>query len=358
MYQFVYQQFPMRVRFEPVTPDLLISELGLLEASRVVVLSTPEQSGSAGQIVQMLGAMNVGIFTKATMHTPVEISEEAAAWVKERRADVLVAFGGGSTIGLSKAIAKRTGLPQLVLPTTYAGSEMTPILGETSQGNKKTIADPRLLPNTVIYDASLTFGLPRRMTFASSLNALAHAAEALYAKDTNPIIAMIAKESARALALALREMETDLDSRKARSAAQYGAWLSGICLGSAGMALHHKLCHVLGGMFNLPHAELHAILLPHVLAFNLIKAPQAATALREALNSPDPAKCLYDLGEAGGLGGGLRSLGMPESGIGAAADAALLAEYWNPRVSTKQDILRIISAAFEGGTPNQSENQA
>ena len=186
------------------------------------------------------------------MHTPVDATEKALAVVRERAADALVAVGGGSTTGLGKAIALRTDLPQIVLPTTYAGSEMTPILGETSGGAKTTQRSPKVLPEVVIYDVDLTLGLPPAVSATSGMNAIAHAVEALYAKDRNPVISMMAEEGISALARSLPRISADPHDREARSGALYGAWLCGTCLGAVGMALHHKLCHVLGGMFDLP----------------------------------------------------------------------------------------------------------
>ena len=181
------------------------------------------------------------------------------AVVARERVDGLVAVGGGSTIGLAKAIALRTGLPQVAIPTTYAGSEMTDILGETEGGAKTTRRSEAVRPEAVIYDVELTRSLPPGLSATSGLNAIAHAAEALYARDGNPVIALMAEEGVRALAAALPAIVADPGDMAARGDALYGAWLCGLCLGAASMALHHKLAHVLGGSFDLPHAETHAV---------------------------------------------------------------------------------------------------
>jgi maleylacetate reductase len=199
------------------------------------------------------------------MHVPIESAREAREMARALDADCAVAIGGGSTTGLGKAIALESGLPIIAVPTTYAGSEMTPIYGLTEGGLKKTGRDPRVLPKCVIYDPELTLDLPWKTTVASAFNAIAHAAEGLYAPDGNPVIALMAEEGIRASAAALLPLQTDPRDLDARGDALYGAWLAGACLGNVGMAIHHKLCHTLGGSFNLPHAETHTVILPRGL---------------------------------------------------------------------------------------------
>lgn len=227
--------------------------------------------------------------------------------------DGLVAIGGGSTVGLSKALSLRTGLPQIALPTTYAGSEMTPILGETRDGVKTTQRNRDIVPDTVIYDVDLTLGLPARISAASGINAMAHAVEALYAADANPVTSMMAEQALAALAKALPAVHAAPADRDARADALYGAWLCGACLGAVGMSLHHKLCHVLGGTFDLPHAETHAIILPHALAYNAA-AVDAVTIIGRAIGCDDAPAGLFTLGRKLGLPASLQSLGMPGSG--------------------------------------------
>ena len=193
------------------------------------------------------------------MHVPEEIADAARAEAATLGADCCVAVGGGSTTGLAKAIALTSELPIIAIPTTYAGSEMTPIWGITADGVKKTGRDTRVLPKTVIYDPNLTLGLPVPMSVTSGINAMAHCVEALYSKDANPIVSLMAEEGIRAMAQALPKIVKDPDNADARAQALYGAWLGGSVLGAVGMALHHKLCHTLGGSFNLPHAETHTV---------------------------------------------------------------------------------------------------
>lgn len=255
------------------------------------------------------------------------------------------------TTGLAKAIALRTDLAQLVIPTTYAGSEMTPILGETADGVKRTQATRQVLPETVIYDVQLTLGLPVALSVSSGLNAIAHAAEALCAKDNNPIVSLMAKEGIRALFEALPRIVESPTNIEARSDALYGAWLCGVCLGSVGMALHHKLCHTLGGMFNLPHAETHAVVLPHALAYNAPAIPAAIQRLAQAVHSDTPVLSLHLLGEKLGINGGPRALGIPKEGIDHTADLAAKNPYWNPRPIEREGIRELTARAWAGDDP-------
>jgi alcohol dehydrogenase class IV len=273
------------------------------------------------------------------------------AYAKDLAVDGIVAVGGGSTTGLGKAIALRTDLPQVVVPTSYAGSEMTPILGETRDGLKTTQSSPKVLPETVIYDVDLTLTMPPSLSATSGLNAIAHAVEALYARDRNPIISLMAQEGIRSLAQALPRIKNDAHDVAARADALYGAWLCGTCLGAVGMALHHKLCHTLGGTFNLPHAETHAVILPHAVAYNASAEPQAMAQIARALGAQDAAAGLFELAGALGVRRSLRDIGMPQDGIDRAADLATTNPYWNPRPVEREAIRGLIARAFAGTPP-------
>jgi alcohol dehydrogenase class IV len=285
------------------------------------------------------------------MHTPVEVTERAMETVREVQADCVVAIGGGSTTGLAKAIALRTDLPQIILPTSYAGSEMTPVVGQTSGGVKTTQSSPKILPETVIYDVDLTLDMPPKLSATSGINAIAHSVEALYARDRNPLISLMAQEGIRTLAHALPLICTQPGDKAARRDALYGAWLSGVCLGAVGMSLHHKLCHTLGGSFNLPHAETHTVILPHALAYNAPAAPDAMARIAAALGVPDPTVGLHDLARKLAVPLSLREIGMPESGIDQAADLAVKNPYWNPRPVARDAIRELIACAWRGDAP-------
>ena len=351
MHPFVCSSLPCRVVFGEGTRTKLGEEIDRLGLKRVVVLCTPQQTADAEAMAADLGGRAGGVFAHAAMHTPLAVTEKALDSVRQMGADGVVAIGGGSAIGLGKAIALRTDLPQVVVPTTYAGSEMTPILGETANGVKTTQRSLKVLPETVIYDVELTLSLPASLSGTSGLNAIAHAVEALYAQDRNPIVSLMAEESIRALARALPRIAKDPHDREARSDALYGAWLAGTCLGSVGMALHHKLCHTLGGSFDLPHAETHAAVLPHAVAYNAPAAPDAMRAIARALGVENAAAGLFDLAGRVGASRSLESLGMPRDGIETAAQLALKNPYWNPRPLEAPAIRDLIADAWAGERP-------
>jgi alcohol dehydrogenase class IV len=354
MQDFVYQNAPMRVVFGTGTRRRLPDELSHLGATRALVLATPRQKDLVADIRQMIGERFAGAFTGAVMHTPVEVTERAMQTVRDVQADCLIAIGGGSTTGLGKAIALRTDLPQIVLPTSYAGSEMTPVVGQTTGGIKTTQSSPKILPEVVIYDVDLTMTMPPKLSATSGINAIAHAVEALYARDRNPLISLAAQESIRTLAQALPRICARPSDGAARTDALYGAWLSGICLGAVGMALHHKLCHTLGGSFNLPHAETHTVILPHALAYNAPAAPDAMARIAAALGVQDPALGLQDLARKLAVPTSLREIGMPENGIDQAADLAVRNPYWNPRPVERDAIRELIARAWRGDAPETS----
>lgn len=350
MESFEYNANPARVIFGSGSIKRLPEELKQLGKSRPLLLSTPQQIFAAENIRGIIGDDGIPIFAEATMHTPREITEKAIAFSQSRETDCIISIGGGSTIGLGKAVSIRTGLYHIAVATTYAGSEVTPILGETSDGLKVTKSDPRILPGTVIYDVDLTLSLPPGLTSTSGVNAIAHAVEALYARNGNPIINLLAKEGIRALALALPDLTKDPQSPNARSSALYGAWLCGTCLGAVGMSLHHKLCHTLGGSFNLPHSETHTIILPHALAYNAPKVPQAMAMLAEALPESDgnAVRGLNALLSKLNVPRALKDLGMKESDIQKAADIASSSSYWNPRELEGYLIRELIRRAWAG----------
>jgi alcohol dehydrogenase class IV len=358
METFVYTGMPARVVFGQGSLKRLAAEIERLGAKRVLLITTPNQKADGAALAAMLGDIAAGLYAKATMHTPVEVTEDALAEVRRIGADCLVALGGGSTIGLAKAIALRTDLPQIAVPTTYAGSEMTPILGQTENGRKTTLKSMKVLPEVVIYDVELTMTLPKALSGTSGINAIAHSVEALYAEDTNPVIRVLAEQSIAALGRALPRIAADPTDREARADAQYGAFLAGACLGSVGMALHHKLCHTLGGLFDLPHAETHTVVLPHALAYNAPAVPQAVETVSRALDAGDAAAGMFALAGKVGAPRSLREIGMPEKGIDEATDLALSNPYWNPRPLERRGIRALIARAWAGEEPLVQAMQA
>ncbi len=351
MKPFTYTGLPARVLFGRGTTANLAAEVDRLDLERVLILTTPQQADAGQALADLLGDRACGTFPGAVMHTPVETTEKALSVYQETGAQGTVAIGGGSTIGLGKAIALRTDCPQIVLPTSYAGSEMTPIIGQTEAGRKTTQNTLKVLPETVIYDVDHTMSLSPQMTVTSGLNAIAHAVEALYAQGANPVLSLMAEAGITKMAAALPQVIAAPNDPEPRSDALYGAWLCAICLGSAGVALHHKLCHVLGGSFDLPHAETHTAILPHALAYNAPAVPQAMDSLRRATASETPAAALYDIARNAGAPTALKDLGMPEDGIERAVEITLENPYFNPRPLEHGALRQTLSAAWAGERP-------
>ena len=356
MTPFIYRSSASRVVFGAGALQHLAREIDALGVRRALILSTPEQADSAQRVAEMLGERAAGIFAKAAMHVPIESAREARDEARRLGADCAVAIGGGSTTGLAKAIALESSLasplPILAIPTTYAGSEMTTIYGITEGGLKKTGRDPRVLPRTVIYDPELTLSLPLSMTVTSAINAIAHAAEGLYAFDGNPIMALMAEEGIRATAAALPRLAADPKDLDARGDALYGAWLCGSVLGAVAMGLHHKLCHTLGGSFNLPHAEVHTVILPHALAYNAAAAPEAMQRITRALGARNAARGVFDLAQRHHAPVALKDIGMPADGLDRAADLAVQTPYPNPRPLERGPIRALLQRAFDGTRPD------
>lgn len=351
MREFVYDQLPCRVVFGAGAFDKLSEEVDRLHLTKLLVLSTPGQVKLAEEAARRLGSRAAGIFPHAKMHVPIETAEAARAEARRLGADGAVAIGGGSTIGLGKAITLESGLPIVAVPTTYAGSEMTPIFGLTEGGAKKTGRDSRVLPRSVIYDPLLTLALPARISGPSGMNAIAHCVEALYAENANPVTSLMAEEGIRALAGSLPGIAKDPVTLETRGDALYGAWLAGLSLAAVGMALHHKLCHTLGGSFNLPHAETHTIVLPHAVAYNSAAAPEAMQRIARALGARDSATGLYDLAAMIGAPLALKEIGLREQDLDQAADIATRNPYYNPRAVTREGIRRLLEDAFHGRRP-------
>lgn len=350
---FTFTALPMRVRFGAGSLAQLPDEVAGLGLTRVLVLCSREQEDIGQRVAEALGDRAVGVFSAARMHVLIEVVHRARDTARELDADGCVAVGGGSAIGLGKAIALEHGLPVIAVPTTYAGSEMTPIWGLTEGGSKRTGRDPRVLPVSVLYDPELTLTLPAGLSAASGINAIAHAVEGLYAPDASPIVSLMAEEGVRALAAALPAVVVDGANLDARAEAQYGAWLCGAILGATTMSLHHKLCHSLGGTLDLPHAQTHAVVLPHILAFNAAAAPQAVAALSRALgDAPDPARALWELAGRLDAPRSLRELGMAEDDVTRIADLAVANPYANPRPITREGIEVLLRAAWAGEQPS------
>jgi maleylacetate reductase len=341
---------PSRVVFRSGALDELAAETQRL-GSRAMVISSPGQRHLAERCAELIGDRAVLVYPAAQMHTPADSVRAACSEADRVQADCCVAIGGGSTIGLAKAIAFERRLPILAVPTTYSGSEATSIWGYTENGVKHVARHAHVQPRTILYDPLLTLGLPPSVSGPSGVNAIAHCVEALYSESANPLVSIMAEEGIRALGRSLPKVVKEPQDVAARTDALYGAWLGGVVLGAVGMALHHKLCHVLGGAFNLPHAETHTVLLPHVAAFNTAAAPQALSRVAAALGVSNAAQGLFDLNLAIGARVALKDIGMPESGIDRAVELATANPYYNPAPLHAQGLRELLRNAWEGKRP-------
>jgi len=321
-------------------------ELDALGVKRPLVMTTPGRSAALALVRAQLGSRVAGVCDRAALHVPIERVREAMADVDRVSPDVLVAIGGGSAVGLAKAVALERRLPIVAVPTTYSGSEMTGIWGITDGAEKRTGRDAGVAPRLVVYDPELTVSLPAGVSAASGMNAIAHAVEAMYAANAGPIAISAAESAIRLLAQALPRVVARLDDLEARMLALQGAHAAGVALNLASMGLHHKICHVLGGTFGLPHAPTHAAVLPHVVAFNAPAAPLAMARVAEALGAADAATGLAALKRALGLTASLGDLGLREVDLDRAADLIVSSSYGNPRQATVSDVRALLLRAL------------
>jgi maleylacetate reductase len=345
---FVHEMHAQRVVFGAGSARTrLAGEVARLSGTRVLLVVAEGERALAEELTRALPV--VGSVDEVRMHVPVAVAEAARRRADELGADLLLSIGGGSTTGTAKAVALTSGLPLLAVPTTYAGSEATPVWGLTDAGRKTTGTDARVLPRTVVYDPELSRTLPVGLSVASGLNALAHCVDSQWAPGANPINRALALEGARALTEGMRQVHADPADLAGRSSCLYGAYLAALSFASAGSGLHHKICHLLGGTWDLPHAQTHAVVLPHVLAFNAPAARAAATRIAAALGAEDALEGLLDLADELEAPTSLRELGMPEDGLAEAA--ALVAEVApgdNPRPVDRQSAEVLLRGAWTG----------
>jgi maleylacetate reductase len=346
---FAYATRQVRVVFGAGTLRDLPAELEALGARRVVLVTTPGRDASTGALRELLGSRLAAVFAGARAHVPEPVVRDALETVTGAMPDAILALGGGSAIGLGKALARDTALPLAAVPTTYAGSEMTAIWGISAGGEKRTGRDPRVAPRLVVYDAALTYDLPPAVSAASGMNALAHGVEALYAVDANPLSSLLAEDGIRHLAASLPRVVRAPADAPARGEALLGAHLAGRALDLTSMGLHHKLCHVLGGL-GLPHAPTHAAILPYAAAFNAPAAPEAMARLAAALGGGGAATGLWNLGRALGMPS-LAALGFTAGQIPAVAALVTQGSYPNPRSVTPQDVATLLERALAGRSP-------
>lgn len=344
---FVYESLPSRVVFGAGSSRTrLADEVAALGLSRVMLIAAEAETALAEQLSASFADRIVVRFTNVRPHVPDTIAAEAREVAAANDVDGLVSIGGGSTTGTAKIVALTTGLPILAVPTTYAGSEMTPVWGMTTAARKETGIDRRVLPRTVVYDPELVATLPTGLAVASGLNAMAHCVEAYWTPKSNPLIATIATEGVRALGEGLRGVTSE-NAEHARERLLYGAFLAGSSFAAAGSGLHHKICHALGGAFDLPHAETHAVVLPHVLAFNEPAVPDAAAAMANALAGESASAGLAALYAEIGAPKTLAQLGLTREQLAEAINiVAAKLPIENPRPVDRDAVAQILTAAF------------
>ena len=344
--RFISEWSRVRVVFGAGSVARLGKELDALRITRALVVTTPGRSTALALIRGYLGDRLAGVCDRAALHVPFDHVRHALSQVDVVAPDALLTVGGGSAVGLAKAIALERHLPIVAVPTTYAGSEMTGIWGVTEGDQKRTGRDARVTPRLVVYDPRLTLSLPVAVSAASGMNAIAHAVEALYAANVGPVAAGAAEDALRSLGRALPMVVARPDDLQARTLAMRGAHAAGVALELASMGLHHKICHVLGGTFGLPHAPTHAAVLPRVVAFNTPAAPAAMARVADALGGIDAAAGLAALNETLGLTMSLRRLGLREADVDRAAELVAASSYGNPRPATVADVRELLLRAL------------
>lgn len=351
---FTWSAFSSRVVFAAGALARVPDEVGRLDTRRVLVVASGVSTAAAlGRLRGALGAQFVGEVRNAALHGPSALADEAVRTARKVAADVVVTLGGGSATGVGKAVAHECDLPLVAVPTTYSGSEMTPIWGRTSEGRKRTWLDVRVLPRTVIYDPELCAGMPPRLAAASGMNALAHCLEALWSAGANPITSVLAAEGGRRLMEGLPRVVEDANDLASHALNLVGSCLAGVALAQAGIGIHHRTCHVLGGGWNLPHAETHAALLPHSTALVGRRAPAAMDEARNLLTTDDPPTAVFALLERLRLPLSLAALGMPEGALDEAARRVMERSHHDPLAPDEAEVRRMLDDAFHGRAPQR-----
>lgn len=350
---FTYVGKPCRVVFGAGRIASLADEVAALGASRALFCCTPSRRADVAALAAEIGELSAGICDIAEMYVPKAVAEEGRRRAREAEADCLIAYGGGTPIGLAKLIALELDIPLIAVVTTYSGSESGAGQGMLVDGRRVYHNSPRMLPKTVIYDPGLTTGLPLGVSIPSGINAMAHAVGAFYGATANPLSSLMAEDGIRAMASALPRIADDPGDGDARGRALYGAWLCGTARVTGGLTLHHKACHMAGNTFDLPHSETHAIVLPHSTAYNRDAAPEAMVRIARALGDEtrDAPGAIYDLNRRLGAPTALKDIGMPEEGIDQLVDLILADPYPNPRPMEREALRAMVDDAWHGRRP-------
>ncbi len=355
---FTRDSIPGRVVFGVGSRSSIVAETEAVDATRIVVIAGEAENEPAAELIELLGKRVVGRFADVAQHVPIAKAQQARSLVRETGANAVITIGGGSATGFGKAVSLELDVVHLAVPTTYAGSEMTTIWGLTDGGHKMTGKDVRVKPEVVVYDPELTLTLPPFIAGPSGMNALAHCVEALYGPGADPVTSVLALEGARALAASLPRVCAEPDDLDARCDALYGAYLAGVVLAVGGTALHHKTCHVLGGMFNLNHGDMNAVVLGHALRYNAPAIPEIMQRLEATLCVADAAAAMFDLASAIGAPTDLASIGMPEDGLDEAARRVVVEASANVRTPEQAGIRAMLDDAYHGRRPTSNDRKA
>lgn len=348
-----YEPQPGKVIFGQGALSKVADALESVGGKRAAIISTDGRKDLANKVAALLGPLCQTVYTKSVQHVPVETVDEALTTIESLDIDSLVAVGGGSPIGLAKAIALKTSLPIIAIPTTYSGSEMTPIWGMTKDGIKTTGRDIAVKPKVVIFDPELTLSLSSRLSITSGINALAHCAEGLYSENANPVTLVMAEKGFKEIIEGLTLILEDSKNIEGRSKVLLGAWMGGGVLGTVSLALHHKICHALGGSYNLPHADTHTAILPYALWYNLGHVPEARDVMARILDvePEDVPGAVYDLIAQFGGPTSVKEVGMKEENLREAASIIVQNPYYNPRPVEEESIYKLLEYAYKGDRP-------
>lgn len=349
--QFSHQSHAVRVVFGPGKVQQLKAELQRLAAKRALFICTSSGRQRYRTQIESLGPLCAGVFDRVEPHCPQSIAEAALEEYRRLDADAVVALGGGSTIGVGKYIAANGHANVVAVPTTPSGSEMTSLYGVKIGLEKRTSRDDRVRPKSAIYDPELTLTLPAHETATIGMNCLAHCVEGLYAREPDPIAGLLAQDGIRALANGLPASCAQPEDIDARSLMLYAGFLGGLVVSMVGIALHHKLCHILGGHFGVPHGESNAVILPYVVAYNAPAAPQAMSILSNVFGSAEPALAIYELARRINAPRSLQELGMREEALEPCARELVSESFYNPRPVKLDEMMSLLHEAYVGRPP-------
>ena len=345
--EFSYKSFPAQVHFGKgkiaVLPELLKG------FSSVLLIAEGRFAPQAERFAAAFGNEKVVLFSNVIQHVPQRIVDEAYEVVKKENPDVLLSIGGGSSVGLAKALALQTELPIIAVPTTYAGSEQTNIWGISTEAGKTTGRSAKVLPKVVVYDPELTQSMPPVLAAKSAMNAMAHLMEAVYAPDGNPFTSHYAKLGMKSLKEGLLKLAEEKGlSEQTNEKILFGAYLGGKSLCEVSMSLHHKAAHVLGGSFGMEHATVHTVLQSYVLAYQWPYLSAGTQADFKEVFGEKPAIALRELADKNNIASDLKSIGFIEEDIPEAAALLLKKPYANPAPLNENGLEQLLRNAWAG----------